>query len=56
MKKLVDEHAEKMATMNSKMEEASRKAKENAARADSSVFTLEILELRWRVCDGTCDV
>ena len=56
MKKLVDEHAEKIASLNTKMEEASKKAKENAARADSSVFTLEILELRWRVCDGSCDV
>jgi hypothetical protein len=46
MKALVDEHGEKIAAMNAKMEEASKKAKERAAKGDSNIFTLEILELR----------
>ena len=49
IKALTIEHAEKVEALNKKLEEASKKAKENASkasRADSSTFTLEILELR----------
>lgn len=49
MKALVVEHTEKVAALNAKLEEASKKAKENASKgtsADVNAFTLEILELR----------
>ena len=49
MKTLVADHADKVAALNAKLEEASKKAKEQASKgtsADSSAFTLEILELR----------
>ena len=45
-KNLEQEHADRIAAMSAKMEEASKRAKEHASRADASAFTLEILELR----------
>jgi hypothetical protein len=49
IKALMIDHADKVEALNKKLEEASKKAKDNASnasRADSSTFTLEILELR----------
>ena len=41
------EHADKLSALNAQMEEASKRAKQQASRTDASAFTLEILELRW---------
>jgi hypothetical protein len=49
MKALIAEHSQKVAALSEKLEEANKKAKENASKgssADANVFTLEILELR----------
>jgi hypothetical protein len=41
-----EEHAAIAAELTAKLEEAAKKSKDSALKADSNIFTLEILELR----------
>ncbi len=46
MRAVVEDHKEKVANMSLAIEEANKRAKDRAAFNDTSVFTLEIMELR----------
>jgi hypothetical protein len=46
MRALVEDHKEKVEHMSAAIAEASKKAKDRAAFNDTSVFTMEIMELR----------
>jgi hypothetical protein len=46
MRAAVEDHKEKIASMSAAIEEANKRAKDRAAFNDTSVFTLEIMELR----------